>query len=118
MDADHPGFKHVIIKPHPVGDLSHVSASIETQLGKVSSSWKIEDGDFFIEVSIPVNSQGTVYIPSMGDEKPAIRESDVTVWENGTFKEGVPGIIRGERTESYIVLRVGSGNYSFRLIRE
>ncbi len=115
VDSDHPGFEQVIIKPHPVGDLSHVSASIETPLGKVSSSWKIEGGDFFIDVSIPVNSQGTIYIPSMGEKNPVITESDVTVWRDETFVEGAIGIQRGERTKNYTFFLVGSGRYSFRL---
>jgi alpha-L-rhamnosidase len=115
VDADHPGFEQVIIKPHPVGDLSHVSASIETPLGKVSSSWKIEGGDFFIEVSIPVNSQGTIYIPNMGVKNPIIEESDATVWKDETFVKGAPGILRGEWTKGYTIFWVGSGKYSFRL---
>jgi len=115
VDANHPGYKQVIIKPHPVRDLSHVSASIETPLGKVSSSWKIEDGDFFIKVSIPVNSQGVVYIPNTGFKNPVITESDVTVWRDEIFVEDAPGIQGGEQTKGYIVFLVGSGRYSFRL---
>jgi alpha-L-rhamnosidase len=115
VDANHPGFNQIIIKPHPVGDLSHVSASIETPLGKVSSSWKIEDRDFFIEVSIPVNSQGTLHIPNMEIKHPVIMESNETIWRDESFVEGVPGIQRGEQTKGYTVFLVGSGRYSFRL---
>jgi alpha-L-rhamnosidase len=115
VDAQRPGFEQVHFKPHPVGDLGHVSASIETQRGKVSSSWRIGGGEFFLEVSIPVNSHGTVAIPSIGMENPVIEESGVIVWREGAFAEGVPGISKGESADDCIVFQVGSGTYSFRL---
>jgi alpha-L-rhamnosidase len=114
VDAHSPGYEHVHIKPHPVGDLSHASASVETLRGKVSSHWRVEDGEFFLEVSIPVNSQGTVHISDLGMERPVIEESEATVWRDGSFAEGVPGVFAGEQVEGWTIFQIGSGTYSFR----
>ena len=40
VDPSKPGFENIIIKPHVLGDLKHVSASVNTIRGTVSSSWK------------------------------------------------------------------------------
>jgi alpha-L-rhamnosidase len=115
VDARSPGYEHVHIKPHPVGDLNHVSASIETLRGMVSSSWRIEGGEFFLKVSIPVNSYGTVHIPNLGIENLVIEESETPVWRDRAYTGVVPGVSKGEHVDDRIVFQVGSGTYSFRL---
>jgi len=38
--ADAPGFKHVLIEPHAVGDLTSAQAEYESVRGRIVSAWK------------------------------------------------------------------------------
>ena len=40
VDPAQPGYRHIIVKPQPAGDLSFVSYANETPLGKASVRWK------------------------------------------------------------------------------
>ena len=63
FDPEQPGFKHIIMKPHPVGDLTHVKASHRSPYGKIESKWR-KDGEKFIwEIEIPANTTATVTLP-------------------------------------------------------
>ena len=114
-DADGPGFEHIKLKPTPIGDLTHVSASVETVRGIVSSRWRIDEEVLFFDFSVPVNSRGTVYLPCLRASNPVIEESGSYIWKNETFVKGVPGVYSGEWIGDYITLEIGSGEYSFRL---
>ncbi len=63
-DMKQPGFKHTIIHPQPVGDLTYVKASYESVYGPVKVDWKKEDGQFRLKVSVPANTTATVILPS------------------------------------------------------
>ena len=115
IDPNAPGFERIIIKPHIVGDLKYVSASINTIRGKVSSSWRKEENSLILEVSLPVNSRGEVHIPDLGLENPIVKEGGKTIWKNGVYMKGVSGIISGKREKGYIIFEVGSGTYSFQI---
>ena len=41
-DPERPGFKHIILHPRPVGDLTYVRASHRSLYGPIASDWKIE----------------------------------------------------------------------------
>ena len=115
IDPSAPGFERIIIKPHVVGDLKYVSASVNTIRGTVSSSWRREGNSLVLEVSLPVNSKGKVYVPDLGLKNPIVKEGDKIVWKDGAYIQGVPGITSGKREAGYIVFEVGSGTYLFRL---
>lgn len=40
IDPAQPGFKHILIRPRPVGDLAWVRAKTESPFGPVASSWR------------------------------------------------------------------------------
>lgn len=112
-DPQEPGFKKIIIKPHIVGDLKHASASIKTVRGLISSSWSISDGKLQLEISIPVNSTGAVWLPVKGLPNPTIRESGTVLWRDGRYHPGLEGIKGARREGDYIIIEVGSGGYHF-----
>jgi alpha-L-rhamnosidase len=66
-DPDAPGFRHILIRPFPAGDLTFVKASHVTPYGAVVSSWKREGGNFSLEVTVPPNATATVTLPN-GDK--------------------------------------------------
>ena len=65
MQADpaEPGYKHIIIRPTPVGDLTWASYETETPQGKAAVFWKIKNGKFILKVLVPDGSHASVYLP-------------------------------------------------------
>ncbi len=62
-DPEAPGFKHILMKPHVVGDLTHVSATHRSLYGEIRSAWKVTDGALVWEVTVPPNTTATVSVP-------------------------------------------------------
>ncbi|MEP7142383.1 MAG: family 78 glycoside hydrolase catalytic domain [Ferruginibacter sp.] len=96
-----PGFEKIVIKPQPAGDLTWARGSYISVRGKIESDWKISGADFILNVSIPGNTQATIYIPSK--ENAAVTESGNALKVN-RYEKG------------YAVVEAGSGNYSFKAI--
>ncbi len=91
-----PGYGHIVIKPHVLGDLKYASASIKTVRGIVSSSWKRTEDSLTLEVAIPVNSTAKVNVPKIGLQNVTVTESGRIVYKAGRFIKGVAGIITAE----------------------
>lgn len=73
------GYDRLIIKPQPVGTLTHVSGSRETPHGTVSSKWtRGARGISSMHVSIPAGTTATVYVPAMAGESFVPVGGDVT----------------------------------------
>ena len=116
-DPASSGFGRIIIKPYLVGDLNYVSASFKTIRGMISSSWKKSDHSLILNVTLPVNTQARVSVPKMKLGNVSIKESGKTVWENGSYIEGVAGIAGASENDEHITFQVGSGSYSFELLK-
>jgi alpha-L-rhamnosidase len=56
-------YKDIIIKPEPVGDLTHVKGSFKSPYGLITSEWKKIDKNFDLTVNIPPNSNADVFVP-------------------------------------------------------
>lgn len=115
IDPAGPGYEQVRVKPHVVGDLTYVKASVRTTRGTVSSRWERVGNALALEVTIPANSEGQVSLPKLNSDNVVIKEGGRVVWEAGVFVKGVSGIIDAVESEEYISFRVGSGSYSFKL---
>ncbi len=116
IDPQEPGFKRIIVKPHIVGDLKHASASINTLRGPVYSGWRKSGERLAVEVSIPVNSAGSIWLPVKDIVNPLISEGETTLWRDGRYVPGVEGIKSAHREGDYVVLEVGSGTYHFEIV--
>lgn len=99
-----PGFKKIKIDPQIVGDLSWVKASHDCPYGEIGSSWKIENDSLFMEVTIPVNTSASVYIPCKNRNE--IRESGKPVLNSG-------GIRYDKTARGKTIFSVNSGKYYF-----
>ncbi|NND07229.1 MAG: family 78 glycoside hydrolase catalytic domain [Saprospiraceae bacterium] len=110
-----PGYQEFRIKPYPLKDLTFAKASVHTVRGEIRSSWNIEDSTFTIDVVIPANSEAFLSIPKSGKKDVVISENDMNVWANNKFHDGVEGVLEGLDEGEYIMLKVGSGRYSFKL---
>ncbi|MCF0172487.1 MAG: family 78 glycoside hydrolase catalytic domain, partial [Bacteroidales bacterium] len=62
-DENDRGFRHIVIKPHVVGDLEWVSATYHSVKGEIAVSWHREGDKVHLKVSIPANTTATVCCP-------------------------------------------------------
>ena len=103
-DEAGPGFKKIVIKPAVVGNLSWVKCSYDSIHGKIVSNW-IRVGDkLTMDVTIPVNTTATVYVPA---------KDEAGVTESGkpaAQAAGVKFLRMGNGAAAYAV---GSGVYQF-----
>ncbi|UMB54124.1 glycoside hydrolase family 78 protein [Lutibacter sp. A64] len=64
LSAIEPGYKKLRIAPIPNTEfLNAAAASLNTSYGKASSSWKIENNTFNLDVVIPPNTTAEINIP-------------------------------------------------------
>ena len=103
-DSSQPGFKHIVMRPTPVGNLTSVKASFNSPYGKIGSDWNLTGGRFTWNLSVPPNATATVYVPATDNR---------AVTEGGNPAAGVRGVkyLRSEAGAS--VYEIGSGNYQF-----
>ncbi|MFD1144585.1 family 78 glycoside hydrolase catalytic domain [Larkinella insperata] len=62
-------FRHLKLRPQPVGDLTWAKGSFHSPYGWVKTSWTKADGRFSCQVDIPVNTRATVYLPAKAGSK-------------------------------------------------
>nr|WP_314895701.1 family 78 glycoside hydrolase catalytic domain [uncultured Flavobacterium sp.] len=63
-EAEGAGYKSIIIKPEIGGNLTYAKGSLETNYGLVSSSWRIENNKFILDVEVPANTNATIEFPT------------------------------------------------------
>ncbi|MDA3799214.1 MAG: family 78 glycoside hydrolase catalytic domain [Kiritimatiellae bacterium] len=99
IDMTKPGFEEISIAPVPGGELTWVECSYHSIRGTIVSNWKIEDGTFALNVTIPPNTTAKITMPGVLEpERDAHVVADLkTVDDKSTFT-------------------VGSGVYRFRSI--
>jgi alpha-L-rhamnosidase len=62
IDPEHPGFENILLKPHFVKGLNHVSVSYQSPYGKIVSEWERKKKTVIYKVTIPANSSATLYL--------------------------------------------------------
>lgn len=103
-DEDKPGYKHIIFKPQPVDEVSFVRYYNQTALGEAGIHWQKAGNKFTIDVTVPVGSTATVYVPAKSGQK--ITESGNSVSQSGQVK-------RMNEEDGYTVFSINSGKYAF-----
>lgn len=64
-DDDEPGYRHVVIRPRPAGDLTWVKYRTATPFGPVGINWRISPaGEFRIALRIPDGVRATLFLPT------------------------------------------------------
>jgi len=103
-DPETPAFKHILMKPYVLGDLTSVDASYNSIYGKIESRWKLASDKFSWDVKIPANTSATVYVPTLNKEE---------VKEGNQLASKAHGIHFIKWEDNWAVFEVKSGNYSF-----
>jgi len=112
-DPQRPGYERIRIAPEMTRDLHYASGSIDTVRGRVASEWQREPGHTKLEVAVPVGSTAEVDFPVLALSHIVVQEGGRTVWKEGAFVPGAPGISGAKLAGGRIVFEVGSGGYSF-----
>jgi alpha-L-rhamnosidase len=104
IDAQKPGYQHIIIQPHSGGGLTYAKAKHQSLYGSIASGWELKDGQLQVMIEIPANTTATVKLPQAKLE---------SVQESGKPLAGAKGIIRAVQDGRAAVVEVGSGRYGF-----
>jgi hypothetical protein len=118
-DPISPGFQHIIIKPAFVGNITWVNSSYDSVRGTIISDWQLTNNTATINVSIPIGSTGSIYLPLLGNltTNLMVQESGTNIWQNGAVTGSSPGVtfsqVQGSGSQTYQVWTVGSGSYQF-----
>jgi alpha-L-rhamnosidase len=104
---DSIGFKKIVIKPTPVGNITWATAAYYCPYGKIKTAWKLGDGKFTLDVIIPPGATATVYLP--GDNKTPITESGADIAQAKSVK-------LSQCDAGYTQLEIASGEYHFQSI--
>ena len=104
IDEQNPGYKHVIVQPHPGGGLTYVTSSLQTMYGMLSSAWQLDGRTLTLDVTIPANTTATVKLPNA--DMDGVTVNAVAVNQ----AEGVTSTLQDGHTA---IVRTGSGLYRF-----
>ena len=91
-----PGFKIIVMKPMPVGDLTFVKATHNSPYGLISSEWHKNGNKLDWQIEIPANTTATVYVPATKLENVKVKNVKASRFENGRA-----------------IVELGSGQYHF-----
>jgi len=104
IDEQNPGYKHILIRPHPGGGLTHAKARHESLYGPVESGWRLAEQKMIVNIEIPSNTTATVRLP---------RAKLADVREGGKRLASSEAITNALQDGDAVVMHVGSGRYSF-----
>jgi len=108
IDPENPGYKHILLAPHPGGGLTNAGVEFTSLYGKVKSAWKIDGNNFVYEVIVPANTTATVTLPSAKADQLTVNAKALSV----SIKESL------KQSDKGVSLNIGSGNYTFKYPKE
>ena len=106
VDAERPAYEHIIIKPILDKRLPEVYYSHMTPYGEVVSEIRQTGRNLEMNVTVPVGSTATIYIP-VGGNTSEVTESGISVRDSKD--------VRFERIQDgNCIVRVPQGKYKFK----
>ena len=98
--SDAPGYKTFYIQPY-TETLEWVKCTYESPYGMIRSDWQKKDGVLTMNITVPVNTTATVYIPGK------------TITESGQSVAKADGVSFLNYENGNSVFKVEAGDYSF-----
>ncbi len=111
-DEEDPGFRNVIIFPHPGAGLTNAYAAFNSIHGQIVSTWtnNPSSSTYNITLSIPANTTASLYLPS----------ADLSsITESGAAATNATGVLYYSTnsvlgfTNGATMFKLGSGTYRF-----
>jgi alpha-L-rhamnosidase len=103
VDPEKPGYKHILLAPHPGGGLTHATAEFTSLYGKIKAAWKLNGKEFVYEVTVPANTTATVTLPGAKPDQILVNNLAITP----SLKEGM------KQSDKGVSINIGSGSYTF-----
>ncbi|MCD9024232.1 alpha-L-rhamnosidase [Cohnella silvisoli] len=108
INYETPSFHHVVIAPHIVDGIQWVKAHHDLRQGRVEVHWQLHETHILqLDVSIPVNTSATVYVPAIDTNN---------ILESGQPLNQINEITLLRQDGKYLLLQIGSGNYRFSIV--
>jgi alpha-L-rhamnosidase len=104
IDEKSPGFRHFLIKPGVVGDLTFARARYRSPYGTIASNWRLDRGVLHLDVTVPPGTTATVHVPTT-------RPAAVTEGQRPAAQS--PGVRAVGVEQGKAVFEVDSGEYAF-----
>jgi hypothetical protein len=104
VDEKAPGFRHFVLKPAPVGDLTFARTQYQSIHGVIVSDWRIENGVLHASVTAPPGTTATLYLPSGAPE---------AITEGGRPAAQSTGVKFTGTEKGKAVFELASGHYEF-----
>lgn len=102
-----PGYRHIIIQPHPTKKLTYSKASFESSYGTIASGWESKEGKILIKVRVPANTTATIILPAASQDK--VMENGKTLSQNLYLKDI-------KVADNKLTMLAGSGEYTFEIL--
>jgi alpha-L-rhamnosidase len=104
VDPSRPGYKRIVVEPHPGGKLTHARASLDSISGTIVSGWRRDGSSVVYSVTIPANTTAVVRLPAA-----AIAH----VKESGKALDKAEGCTVKGSKNGRVEIAVGAGSYTF-----
>jgi alpha-L-rhamnosidase len=101
QDEQSVAYKHIVIRPQPVGDMTSAKGSFRSPYGVITSYWRRTAAGLTLSVHIPVNTTATVKLP--------LSAPSDAVYMDDRLIDKTKYTVSGNTA----VLEVGSGDYRF-----
>jgi alpha-L-rhamnosidase len=88
----------LVFKPQPGGGLTYARAALETPFGRAESGWQRTEAGLTVNVTVPPNATAEVHLP-------AASAAAVT--------EGGQPLADAHAADGEVVVKIGSGSYTF-----
>ncbi len=103
-DPESPGFQSFLIKPVIGGDLKFAEFATESPFGTVRNRWERDGDTLKMFVTVPPNSQATVFIPT---SKPS------SLTEGGKPITKAQGVSQLKAADGFATMKLPAGRYEF-----
>ncbi|WP_460673808.1 family 78 glycoside hydrolase catalytic domain, partial [Larkinella ripae] len=104
IKAGEAGFKSIVMRPVPIGNLNRVNSTYASAYGSIASEWTVSNQQFRWKITVPGNTTALVSIPA--DNLASVREGNQAA-------EDAPGVTFLRMEDGRAVFQVGSGSYDF-----
>lgn len=114
-----PGFKKIVIRPRPCGEITWARAAYPSLYGEIESSWRIESTRFHQSVTIPPNTTATIFVPLLDTTFATLRDAatNTRLLVKGRPADAAPGLAFLRFEDNNAVFDARAGHYEFTYAR-
>ncbi len=114
IDTERAGYRNIVIMPRPPAagsnpdetPISWVKAHYDSINGRITSAWKRDNGTFTLDVTIPANTTGMIFLPGATAERTTEGGAPLVAGK-------IPGVRSIDPAEGALHVGVSAGTYRF-----